>query len=103
MTHPGDQAYEDGSRREGTRSRGQDAHGYRQARRRLPVRADALTQLGRGNFDAKATVIIGADAVLSHAAVGTRSSALTELNQEYTAFLIPIARIHGILDSHRLA
>jgi len=86
-----DKAFNDNSRQEETSWRGQDAHGYGQARRHLPVRTDALTQLGRGKFDAKATVVSGEDAVVSHAVVGTRSSALTDLNEDHTAFLIPIA------------
>ncbi|MCP5413795.1 MAG: helix-turn-helix domain-containing protein [Chromatiaceae bacterium] len=91
MTILGDKAFDDDSRPEETSWRGQDAHGYGQARRHLPVRTDALTQLGRGKFDAKVTVINGEDAALSHAIVGTRSSALTDLHEDYTAFLIPIA------------
>ncbi len=91
MTILGDKAFDDNSRQEETSWRGQDAHGYGQARRNLPVRTDALTQLGRGKFDAKVTVVSGEDAALSHAVVGTRSSALTDLNEDYTAFLIPIA------------
>jgi len=92
----GDKASDENFRQEETSWRGRDAHAYRQARRHLPVRADALTQLGRGRFDAKVTVICGEDAALSHAVVGTRSSALTDLNDDYTAFLIPIAW-HGTL------
>ena len=90
MTNLGDKACDDLSRQEETSWRGEDAHGYGQARRNLPVRSDALTQLGRGKFDAKVTVVSGEDAALSHAVVGTRSSALTDLNDDYTAFLIPI-------------
>jgi len=89
LTNLGDKAID--PRREESHWRGQDAHGYGQARRNLPVRTDALTQLGRGKFDAKVTVVSGEDAALSHAVVGTRSSALTDLNEDYTAFLIPIA------------
>ena len=91
VTNLGDKASDDNSRQDETSWRGQDAHGYGQARRNLPVRSDALTQLGRGKFDAKVTVVSGEDAALSHAVVGTRSSALTDLNEEYTAFLIPLA------------
>jgi len=91
LTNLGDRAVEDNPRQEETSWRGQDAHGYGQARRNLPVRTDALTQLGRGKFDAKVTVVSSEDAALSHAVVGTRSSALTDLNEDYTAFLIPIA------------
>ncbi len=91
VTNLGDKTFDDNSRQEETSWRGQDAHGFGQARRHLPVRSDALTQLGRGKFDAKATVVSGEDAALSHSVVGTRSSALTDLNDDYTAFLIPIA------------
>lgn len=91
MTNLCDEAAGDNSRQEEISWRGQDAHGYGQARRHLPVRSDALTQLGRGKFDAKVTVVSGEDAALSHAVVGTRSSALTDLNEDYTAFLVPIA------------
>lgn len=94
VTNLGDKAID--PRQEESSWRGQDAHGYGQARRNLPVRTDALTQLGRGNFDAKATVVTGDDAALSHAVVGMRSNALTELSDDYTAFLIPIAW-HGAL------
>ena len=91
MTKRGDKTFDDNYRQEETSWQGQDAHAYGQARRHLPVRTDALTQLGRGKFNAKVTVASGEDAAVSHAVVGTRSSALTDLHEDYTAFLIPIA------------
>ncbi len=91
MTDLNDEATHDCSLKKEMSWRGQDAFGYGQARRRLPIRADALTQLGRGSFDATVNVVTGQDASLCFAIVGTRSSALTDLSEDYTAFLIPIA------------
>jgi AraC-like DNA-binding protein len=64
--------------------------GFREVRRRLPIRSESLTQLGRGLLRATATVISRPDATLYYAHVGTRSSTLAELNSEYTGIVVPM-------------
>lgn len=60
------------------------------ARLKLPVRNQSLTQLGRGLLTAKATVICRSDAALYYAAIGNLSHTMTELNSGYTGILVPI-------------
>ena len=64
--------------------------GFREVRRRLPIRSESLTQLGRGLLQATATVISRPDATLYYAHVGTRSGTLAELNSEYTGIVVPM-------------
>ena len=71
--------------------RGQHMAGYREVRQRLPVRAESLTQLGRGAFHANATVVAGAKVTLYYAQVGTRCNTMADLNPDYTGFVIPVS------------
>jgi len=68
-----------------------DMHAFCEIRRRLPVRTEALTQLGRGTLHADATVIPASNATLYVASVDTRSSTLTDLHEDYTAFAFPLS------------
>jgi AraC-like DNA-binding protein len=70
--------------------RGQNIGGFREVRQRLPVRAESLTQLGRGALRADATVVAGTKATLYYAQIGTRCSTMADLNPDYTGFVIPI-------------
>lgn len=71
--------------------RRQGMQGFREMRQRLPVRAESLTQLGRGVFRADVKIVAGTKATLYYAQVGTRSSAMVDLNPDYTGFVIPIS------------
>ena len=69
---------------------GENIPGFREVRRRLPIRTESLTQLGRGALHAEATVLSGPDAALYYAHVGGVSSTLADLNSEYTGIVVPI-------------
>ena len=69
---------------------GENIPGFREVRRRLPIRTESLTQFGRGALHAEATVVSGPDAALYYAHVGTHSSTLADLNSEYTGIVVPI-------------
>ena len=69
---------------------GENILGFREVRRRLPIRTESLTQLGRGALHAEATVVSGPDATLYYAHVGGVSSTLADLNSEYTGIVVPI-------------
>jgi AraC-like DNA-binding protein len=71
--------------------RGQDMVGYREVRQRLPVRAESLTQLGKGAFHANATVVAGTKVTLYYAQVGTPCSTMADLEPDYTGFVIPVS------------
>jgi AraC-like DNA-binding protein len=64
--------------------------GFVDVRRKLPVRNQSLTQMGRGLLTASATVISGSDAALYYATIGKLSHTMTELNSGYTGILVPI-------------
>ena len=69
---------------------GDNILGFREVRRRLPIKTESLTQLGRGVLHAEATVLSGPDAALYYAHVGGVSSTLADLNSEYTGIVVPI-------------
>ncbi|HKJ20903.1 MAG TPA: hypothetical protein VJ993_09600, partial [Woeseiaceae bacterium] len=69
---------------------GENILGFREVRRRLPIRTESLTQLGRGALHTEATVVSGPDATLYYAHVGGVSSTLADLNSEYTGIVVPI-------------
>jgi len=71
--------------------RGQNMVGLREVRQRLPIRAESLTQLGRGALRADATVVAGTSVTLYYARLGTRCGTMADLNPDYTAFVIPIS------------
>jgi len=68
-----------------------DMSAFRENRRRLPLRTEALTQLGRGTFNADINVFTAPDATLYIAAVNTRSSTLADLHDDYTGFVFPLS------------
>lgn len=65
--------------------------GLREVRQCLPVRAESLTQLGRGILRADASMVAGTNATLYYARLGTKSSTMADLNPNYTGFVIPIS------------
>ena len=65
--------------------------GLREVRQRLPIRAESLTQLGRGILRADATVVAGNKVNLYYAQIGTQCSTMADLNPDYTGFVIPIS------------
>ena len=69
---------------------GENMLGYSEVRRRLPIRTELLTQMGRGLLQAEATVVSRPDATLYFAHIGTLSSTLAELKSEYTGIVVPI-------------
>ena len=71
--------------------RGKNMAGLREVRQRLPIRAESLTQLGRGALRADATVVAGSKVTLYYAQVGTRCATMADLNPDYTGFVIPIS------------
>ncbi len=64
--------------------------GFVDVRRKLPVKNQSLTQLGRGLLEANATVISVPGAALYYATIGNLSHTMTELNSGYTGILVPI-------------
>ena len=69
---------------------GDNIVGFREVRRRLPIKTESLTQLGRGALHAEARVLSGPDAALYYAHVDGVSSTLADLNSEYTGIVVPI-------------
>jgi hypothetical protein len=69
-----------------------DMHVFCDTRRQLPpMRTEALTQLGRGTFNADINVFTAPEATLYIATVNTRSSTLADLHEDYTAFVFPLS------------
>jgi len=69
-----------------------DMHVFCDTRRQLPpLRTEALTQLGRGTFNADINVFTAPEATLYIATVNTRSSTLADLHEDYTAFVFPLS------------
>lgn len=64
--------------------------GFCDARRRLPINHQSLTQLGRGHFEAHAKIVSGSDAMTYLATVGTLSNTMIELDSNYTGIVVPI-------------
>ena len=70
---------------------GENITGFRDVRRRLPLKTESLTQTGRGLLQADATVVSGPDTTLYFADVSTPCNTLAELNSEYTGIVVPVA------------
>ena len=68
-----------------------DMHAFRETRRRLPLRTEALTQLGRGTFHADVNVFAAPEATLYLARVNMRSTTLADLHEDYTGLVFPLS------------
>ena len=64
---------------------------FRKARRKLPIRTESLTQLGRGSFTGEAFVLSGSDAFMYYSDVSTTSSMLADLRPDHTGIVLPLS------------